>query len=422
MSTKKEKINLLREYVDEHKSEIIELCSDLIKIRSQNPGDSMDKIIEYITDYLDDVNIEYKKVSINENFPVIIASIGSDSNNLLYFNGHCDVVPVGVEERWSFNPFSGEIRNGKLLGRGTSDMKCGLAGLLFVMSTLRKQRIKLEGKIVFHIVSDEETGGDFGTKWLYNDGQINDALGCIIAEPTSYNNCEVGQKGSLWINFKSHGKPAHGSVGNYVGENAITNLMKVLARLEELRRMKGEFKSNQLEVLENSKKIVKAAQGVEGVENVIDHVTVNIGTISGGSKTNMVPDYCEASVDIRVPIGLKINDVIQRIEKMLLELGLDSKVTYNYTWNSESNYTDINTELVKSVIRNATEVWGKEVVPAYQWASSDARYYRLKNIPTIQYGPANTEGIHAYDEDVDVEDIINSTKVYFGIVIDLLTS
>ena len=122
----------------------------------------------------------------------------------------------------------------------------------------------------------------------------------------------------------------------------------------------------------------------------------------------------------RVPIGCELNTVLNKLNKIIEELNLQEKIKYEYEYNSPSNYTDANTALVKSVVENAEYIWKKTVLPAYQWASSDARYYRAKNIPTIQYGPANTQGIHSYNEDVDVEDIINSTKVYVGILVDLL--
>lgn len=405
--------------VDRDKDKLLKLCSELIKTPSENPGGNIEDVVGVICSYFAESNMDYEIVRSKEDCPNVIVTMGNDNGKTVLLNGHCDVVPVGDLSRWDFPPFSGEIREGKMLGRGTSDMKTGLGGLIFALKTIKENNVKMNGKIVFHIVPDEETGGDFGTKWLYNNGYFDGGDACIIAEPTSYNNCEVGQKGSLWIGFKSYGVPAHGSVGNYVGVNAITKLMKLLSSLEELRTIEGRYEEKQLPVLKNSKDIVKAAQGVEGVENVIDHLTVNVGTIKGGTKTNMVPDYCEATVDMRVPIGVTLREVLDRVDGIIERLGLKG-IEYDYTWNSEANYTDVDTDLVKSVVENAERVWQKKVVPAYQWASSDARYYRLKGIPTIQYGPANTEGIHSYNETVDVEDIINSTKVYLGIMADLL--
>ena len=411
--------NTLWNIVDKEQDRLLNLCSHLIKTPSENPGGNIENVVKVICDYFDESKIEYEIIRSKEDCPNIIVNMGNGNGKTLYLNGHCDVVPVGNINKWDFDPFSGEIKDGKMLGRGTSDMKAGLGGLIFALKVIKENNLKINGKIIFHIVPDEETGGDYGTKWLYNNGYINEGDACLIAEPTSYNNCEVGQKGSLWLRIKSYGRSAHGSVGNYVGVNAITKLMKLLMSLEELRDIEGRYEESQLEVLENSKYIVKEAQKVEGVENVIDHLTVNIGTIEGGSKTNMVPDYCEATVDMRVPIGVNLREVLDRFEAIIERLGLED-IEYDYTWNSEANFTDVNSEIVKSAVENAETIWQKKVIPAYQWASSDARYYRIKGINTIQYGPANTAGIHSYNEDVDVEDIINSTKVYLGIMSDLL--
>lgn len=405
--------------VDREQDKLLELCSHLIRTPSENPGGSVEDIVEVICMYFDASGIPYEIIRTKEDCPNIIVTMGNEDGKTVYMNGHCDVVPVGDVHRWDFPPFSGEIKDGRMLGRGTSDMKAGLGGLIYAMKVIKDNSIKMKGKLIFHIVPDEETGGEFGTKWLYNNGYMEKGDACIIAEPTSYNNCEVGQKGMLLIRLKSHGVPAHGSVGNYVGENAITKMMKLLANLDELRSIEGRFKENQLQVLADSKEIVKAAQKVDGVENVMDHVTVNIGTIKGGTKHNMVPDLCEAEIDMRLPIGTTHEEVLEGLNGIIGRLGLKG-IEYDYKWNSSANYTDVDTDLVKSVVLNAEAIWQKRVVPAYQWASSDARYYRMKGIPTIQYGPANTKGIHSYNEDVDVEDIINSTKVYLGIMADLL--
>lgn len=412
--------NNLWESVENTKEDLLNLCKDLIKTPSINPGGDIEPITKLITNYLDEYKIEYEIVRPREDMPNIIAKIGNKGGKKILLNGHSDVVPVGDMNRWDFDPFCGEIVDGKLRGRGTSDMKCGLAGLMYAMKLLKKYENELKGEIVLNIVPDEETGGEFGTMWLYENGYFDEGNACIIGEPTSYNNCEVGQKGSLHVTVKSYGIPAHGSIGNYVGDNAILNISKLFMELDELRSIKGHFEENQRRVLENSKKIAKESLKAENVEDAIDHVTVNIGTISGGTKSNVVADYCEAELDIRVPIGCELNTVLTKLDNIITKINLINKIRYDYEYNSPANFTDANTDLVKSVVENAEKVWKKTVLPAYQWASSDARYYRAKNIPTIQYGPANTKGIHSYNEDVDVEDIVNSTKVYVGILSDLL--
>ncbi len=409
----------LWQIIDDRKDELVNLVSNLIKIPSENPTSNVEEITEFISEYLEQNKIEYEIIRSEPKYPNIVAKLGNDEGKTIVLNGHADVVPAGDRNKWDFDPFSGEITDTQILGRGTSDMKAGLAGIIFATKILAEKKAKLKGKIILHVVPDEETGGDKGSKWLIENGYARNADACLVAEPTSYSNCEVGQKGSLWIKIKSYGKSAHGSIGNYVGENAITKIIKILDKVEDLTQLKGKYKESQLKVLEDSKMIAKGALKAEGVENVIDHVAVNVGTINGGIKTNMVADYCEAAIDVRMPIGVKAADIEREFNKIVDGLNLQG-IDYEFNWNSEANYTDANEPLVKSAVNNAEKIWNKKVVPAYQWASSDARYYRYNNIPTIQYGPANTEGIHSYNETVDIEDVINSTKVYLGILTDLL--
>lgn len=415
-------IKLKKKYLDiveDRQEELIKFVSDFIKIPSENPTGTMDDVIAFIKEYLEDAKIDYNEAICNEKFPNIIATIGNNTGNKVVMNGHADVVPVGDLNQWDFDPFSGEITDSKIRGRGTSDMKAGLAGLMFAMKILKENNAKINGMLELHIVTDEESGGEYGTKWLLENGYIKDAKACIIAEPTSNDNIEVGQKGSLGINIKAKGVSAHGSIGNYVGENAIEKITAILSRIHELREMKGVYEDSQLKVLANSKEIAKHALQVEGSENVIDHVAVNVGIINGGVRDNMVPDYCEVSINCRLPIGVTCKEVEKRTREIVTELNLTG-ITMEFSWNCEANYTDDTTDLVQSLVQNAEEVFKKTVTPAYQWATSDARYYRYAKIPTIQFGPANLEGIHSYNEDVDIEDVVKSTKVYVAVLVDLL--
>ena len=122
--------------MEDRKEELLKLCSDLIKIPSVNPPGEMEAITSFICRYLEEHHISYEVLYPTPTTPNIVATLGRKGGRRLILNGHSDVVPPGNLEKWEFDPFSGEIRDGKIFGRGASDMKCGLAGLLFSMGVL----------------------------------------------------------------------------------------------------------------------------------------------------------------------------------------------------------------------------------------------------------------------------------------------
>ena len=397
--------------------ELLHLVSELIQIPSENPTGTQREVVDYVKKYLINAGIEPKEISKNPEFPCVLAQIGQEEGFSVILNGHVDVVPAGDRNQWDYDPFSGEITENQILGRGTSDMKAGVAGMLFAMKILAESKVKLNGNIRLHIVSDEESGGEYGSRFLCENGYADNANACLIGEPTSNNNIEIGQKGGLHLILKSYGKSAHGSLGGFKGENAILKLGKVLDKLQALTKIEGNFKESQQNALKNSKMIAEKAIGEPGVGEVISHVSANVGLIHGGTRPNMVPDYCEATVDVRLPIGVNRQEIIDTVNHCLE--GTEG-IECEYHWNSEGNYTEESEAIVQTVKKYAEQLWGITVTPAYQWASSDAREYRAKGIPTIQYGPANTEGIHSYNENVDIEDVIKSSQIYLLALCELM--
>ncbi|SCZ81097.1 M20 family metallopeptidase [Acidaminobacter hydrogenoformans] len=400
-------------------NELIELTAKLIRINSENPTGSQREVIDFVKKYLEESGIEAEELKANEAFPCVLAKIGNDEGPSIILNGHVDVVPAGDLSKWRFDPYCGEVTDTLILGRGTSDMKAGVAGILFAMRLLKESEAPIKGNVRLHIVSDEESGGQYGTKWLCEQGYSDQADACIVAEPTSNFTIEIGQKGSNELVLKAHGTSAHGSLGNYKGDNAIIKLTKVLQNIGRLHEIRGQFSLDQAQALENSKYIAASKLEMPGIENVIDHVTASVGIIQGGTKLNMVPDYCEARVDIRLPIGADVTEVDRAIQTIIDDSDVDG-VEYDVTWKNFGNSTSIDAPIVQAIKKYAEEIWDIKVLPAYQWASSDARYYREKGIPTIQYGPANTEGIHSYNENVDIQDVINANKIYLLSLCDLL--
>lgn len=412
--------NFLISLVEEQKDKLLKLCSDLIRIPSVNPPGEMEPITFFICEYLKEHHIPYEVLRPTPATPNIVARLGKKGGKRLILNGHADVVPPGNLDKWDFDPFSGEIRNGKIYGRGASDMKCGLAGLLFVMGLISDFSIDLCGEILLTIVPDEEVSGSFGTKWLVESGAVTGDA-CLIAEPSGYFNCEIGQKGCCWLKLSVTGMPAHGSLAPFIGSNAIEDLMRILARIPELRNIPARYDDEVAAVMEDSKKNAQRRLSAKGVSHVLNHCSVNIGKISGGTKINMVPDYAEAEVDIRIPMGISTLTVEEEICRMIQETGVKN-ADYSFSWKSEPNHTPRTSKLVECLARNVQEIWNEPLTRTYQWASSDARFFRYAGIPTLQYGPSTPSGIHSYNETAEIKDVVEITKVYLCTILDYINN
>lgn len=404
--------------IDEEKDEILKLASDLIKIPSVNPPGDMREIADFIMDYLSGYGLSCKAHEPEEGRINLICSLGSGSGRKLVLNGHMDVVPPGNAERWSFPPFSGKIENGFLHGRGASDMKGGDAGIISAMRLLTEAEDSLNGEVTITLVPDEETMGIYGTGWILEQGLVKPDA-CIIAEPTDVPLIDVGQKGAYWGKIRVEGTPIHGSLSPYKGDSAIMRACKVMNKMLEITKTKVKQPKDIVEVIESSKPLVEKLIGSEGIGVILSSPTLNIGIIRGGEKVNMVPSECEIEFDIRLPIGLKAADATTRLKELLSEFG--DKVELIVVTSIDPNYTSPTSPIVEVTKSNVNDALGRAPDIFTQWASSDARHFRLRGIDTIHYGPAIIEGIHGLDEKVKVDDIITATKVYVGATLDYLS-
>ncbi|MBR2836622.1 MAG: ArgE/DapE family deacylase [Coriobacteriales bacterium] len=408
----------LHQMVLDHKSELLELCSQLIQIKNQSPIDDQLPGINFVKDWLAAKGIESQLIGDDPKYPCLFARIGKDEGFRVVLNGHVDVVPVGDLSGWKYDPFCGTITEDKILGRGSSDMKCGLAVLMFTMGLLNTTGANLKGDIRFHVVCDEEIAGN-GTRWFCQNGYADGADAVIVGEPTGHDTIEIGQKGILHVTLHASGIPGHGSTGNYKGENAILKLARVLPYVSELTKVPGHFLPEQAQAVANSRLIAERTIPVEGVGNVIDHVAANVGIIEGGNKINMVPDHASAQIDVRLPCGADHDEIIAAVDALIEKSG-EQGITPVYEWIAEGNYTSDTCLLVTSFKKNIEAIWQEECLPAYQWASSDAKHYRELGCPTIQFGPANNAGIHGYNEDVDIIDVVHAAEIYMLSLCEML--
>ena len=406
--------SLLQE-VESRSSEIVRLASDLIRIPSENPPGDVNKITEFLAKYLRDVGVDVSVVESVRGRPNLVCQTGFESSRSLLLNGHTDVVPAGLGENWKFDPFGGEIKDGYIHGRGASDMKAGVAGIVFAFALLHRERKELKGLLKLQLVPDEETGGQYGTRWLAERGH-SDSTGAIVAEPTGVEAIDIGQKGILWLKIETKGTPAHGSLAPYVGDNAILKAASLAKELQSISRMRAKPPKDIRQVIASSKRVAEQLIGKRGIGRILQSPTVNIGMISGGTKVNMVPDKCVTDVDIRIPIGVRAHEVLKRARAIAAKHdGIVDVIS-----ESPPNYTNPGEEIVEIVQKNVREVARTKARVFVQWATSDARFLRARGIPTAHYGPAYLEGIHGLDEKVRVDDVVAATKVYVATALDYL--
>ena len=213
------------------KEEIVELTQELVRCPSVNPpGDTTDcaKIVlnKFRENNINAEIIEGKKGACN----VVARLPGQNKGRVLLLNGHLDVVPPG--EDWTVDPFGGEIRGDIMYGRGTSDMKSGVASLIGAMIAFKRSGAYFNGEIIFMGVAEEETGGEFGTVYLLQNKIGTNAHFAIVAEPTSLR-IELGNRGLRWIDIVVKGKASHAG-RPHLGINAISYAAKLIEAIHSM--------------------------------------------------------------------------------------------------------------------------------------------------------------------------------------------
>ena len=355
----------------------IELTQELIKINSENPPGNEKEIAKYIKDFLEDLKIQAELIEFGKNRFNVVASIGSGKGLML--NGHMDTVPAGDLNKWKFDPFEGKIVNGKIYGRGASDMKGGLAAILTAVKNLAKEKFKKKLLLVF--VGDEEVSLG-GSKYLIKNRKdvFKDVKYGITAECNDLN-LTVAQKGITSIKVKFKGKAAHGSRPE-LGDNAI---YKAVEFIQELRKLIKKLKKNKNPLLGSG--------------------TINVGVIKGGTKINIVPDFCEVEIDRRLIPGETPKIAINQIKEILKKLKLKAEI--------ESGISRLPMEINKNfeLIRILNEIERFKMIGESGYTEIEL-YYRDAGIPCITMGPGLESQAHVINEFIPIKNLKKAIKIY----------
>ena len=367
----------------------IELTSELIQCKSITP--KSEGSLDIIISYLEPLGFNCEKIDFGEGIEKVenlYARFGTMEPNIA-FAGHVDVVPTGDINNWSINPFGGEVKEGKVWGRGAADMKSGIAAFIAAVSDFLKDNKNLKefGSISFIITSDEEGKAINGTKkvvdWLKGKSEI--ISGCIVGEPTNVtrmgDTLKIGRRGSFTGSLTVTGIQGH--VGYpHLAENPINSLLKMLEPFSKIYLDEGtkDFQPSSI---------------------MITSIDVN------NDASNVIPGEVKAKFNIRFNTLHSASSLKAMLDKQF------SDVTSNYKFeffcNAEPFLT--NDDFLKTTLQKAIQkVVNINPEKSTSGGTSDARFIS-KICPVIEFGLVG-KTMHKIDENVEVNDIINLTKIY----------
>ncbi|MCU0983323.1 MAG: M20/M25/M40 family metallo-hydrolase [Acetobacteraceae bacterium] len=397
----------LIEAIERDRETIIAFLQRFVQAPSPNPPGDTRAAAAVVTAFLDEHGLPWRSVAPVPEWPNIVGSFeGGRPGKHLVLNGHMDVFPVDETEAWTHGPWSGARAGGKIWGRGVADMKAGTTASLMTYRYLHPLRHQLSGKLTLTCVSDEETFGPYGSRWLV--AHEPEVLGdCVLnGEPSSPHTIRFGEKAPLWLRFTVRTPGAHGAY-THLSPSATLIAARLIRDLEAIAGEAFTPPGRIAEALAAGAAAADRAMGPGAAANS-QRLTLNIGTISGGLKVNMIPGLCSFEADFRLPVGATKQDVLARITPILARYPEATMEEINFT---EPAACDPFHEMVGLIRGNARALTGIDPAPILSLGGTDARLWRQRGIPAFVYGPHPT-GMGGRDEHVDIEEFIALVKVH----------
>ncbi|MEO1192968.1 MAG: M20/M25/M40 family metallo-hydrolase [Pseudomonadota bacterium] len=406
-------------WIEAEQDEILSFFQDFIRAKSPNPPGDTTEAVAHITRFLEAKELPHRLVAPQPTMANVVGTFeGGAPGRHLVLNGHIDVFPVGSDpavEGWTKDPWGGELADGKVYGRGSSDMKCGTAASIWTYTLLHRLRDQLKGKLTLTCVSDEETFGPWGARWLMEHEP--EVLGdcCLNGEPSSPFSIRYGEKGPLWLAFTIQTPGAHGAY-THASPSATRLAAKLIADLETIEDLTFEVEDNLARAQVEAVEAADRAMG-PGAGAILPKATLNIGTIEGGLKVNMVPGLCRFEADIRLPVGVTKEQILAEVDRIVAG---HPEAQYEEINCALPSYCDPYGEMVEILQNNVEQLRGFKPTPIVSLGGTDARLWRHAGIPAYVYGPPPASMAGA-DEYVSVEDFFHTVKTHVLSAYDYLS-
>jgi succinyl-diaminopimelate desuccinylase len=374
------------------RDEAVRLLADFVRVETINPPGRELPGAQFLAAELERRGLVPEITEFAPGRANVVARLrGAGKAPALIYNGHIDVVPPG-EAAWSHPPFGGEVHDGRLYGRGSSDMKSGVAAMLIAVEILARragQGHRLAGDVLFTAVADEEIGGT-GAARLVAQGLTREAGAVVISEPTGFKPY-VAEKGTFWLQVETIGRTAHGSMPD-LGRNAIMDMQAVLAEIE-------------------------AIPLPEGPDPTHGRTTLNVGMIRGGVGPNVVPDSCKASLDLRLPPGVKSDAMRARLTAAIARAearrpGLSARLID--TGSRVAVACSPAEPIVRLAVALCHERLGlrREPQPTPGYATDASVLCSDPPLPFVIIGPGREDLAHKPDEHVELEEYLKAIPFY----------
>ncbi|CAC7967450.1 succinyl-diaminopimelate desuccinylase [Staphylococcus aureus] len=378
--------------------EKIQLLADIVELQTENNNEI--DVCNYLTDLFDKYDIKSEILKVNEHRANIVAEIGNGSP-ILALSGHMDVVDTGNQDNWSYPPFQLTEKDGKLYGRGTTDMKGGLMALVVSLIELKEQNELPHGTIRLLATAGEEKEQE-GAKLLADKGYLDDVDGLIIAEPTG-SGIYYAHKGSMSCKVTATGKAVHSSVP-FIGDNAIDTLLEFYNLFKEkYSELKQQDTKHELDVAPMFKSLIGKEISEEDA-NYASGLTAVCSIINGGKQFNSVPD--EASLEFNVrPVPEYDNDFIESFFQNIINDVDSNKLSLDIPSNHRPVTSDKNSKLITTIKDVASSyVEQDEIFVSALVGATDASSFlgdNKDNVDLAIFGPGNPLMAHQIDEYIE---------------------
>lgn len=373
----------------------IKILQDVIRIQSVN--DREEEVAKYYQKLLAEYGIESKLIEYSPGRSNLIAELkGSQPGRILAFNGHMDVVSAGDPSEWTYDPFGAEIVDGKMYGRGTTDMKAGLTAMVLALIELKESGKDFKGTLRFVANVGEEIGM-YGSEQLTDEGYMDDIDALVIGEPSGKNEIITAHKGSLQYEVISYGRSAHSSMP----ELGINSLMQI----------------NQF-ITEADTKFSKATASAtnEKLGPMLNVFTV----IEGGSQINSVPERTVLRANARTIPECDNQVVLNILNNTIAEINgkIEGRLELNVLQNNYAVERSDQAELIKSI----RKVVGRDLPAVGLGGATDAsNFCRAKKAFDLAiFGPGSAANAHVVDEYVEVEEYLYFCDLFIDLAIDYL--